>query len=84
MYGNALVSKPLDFIHISGCRFAVTVRNDGFASIGCTTLPIRKWLEMTFEGQRHITDREEFDAMSKILRPIFEMFVAKLESAKED
>ena len=72
--GDALVGKPLDFVFISGLRFPVTVRNDGFASIGCQTKSISDWLKVTFADQPEIPDQDEFDRMRALLRPIFEAY----------
>ena len=73
--GNARVEKQFDFVFISGLRFPVTVRNDGFASIGCQTKSIAEWLGVAFEDQSQITDRGEFDMMQTVLRPVFKVFL---------
>lgn len=73
--GNAWVEKPMDFIHIAGFRFSVTIRNDGFASIGCQTKTIQEWLDVKFCHQREIWDEIEFMRMQSMLRPLFESYL---------
>ena len=71
VYGSARVEKPMDYIHIAGFRFPITIRNDGYASIGCQTKSIQEWLEYEFSEDCEVGNRDEFNRMQALLRPIF-------------
>ena len=81
IFGAARIEKPLDFIHVAGLRYAVTIRNDGFASIGCTTKTIEGWLALQCDEQEELGNTE-FSEASAILRPLMEFMLAKSRARK--
>ena len=82
VFGDATIGRPIDFIFVSGLRFSVTVRNDGYASIGCQAKLIADWLQVTFSGQTEICSEEEFNQTHGILKPVFELFQHRFEQSK--
>ena len=82
--GNAQVATQLDYLHIAGLSWPVTMCNDGLMSIGCQTKPLSVWLATEFGQHEKVRDQAEFTSIRATLVPIVTAFAAHHSIALTD